>query len=237
MPGPVPWVSNDFLEEQQKLLPESVFHRLHLNAWASAEDKLTTADDIDACRRHTGILEPEPGAAYVLGLDLGLRRDRSVLTIAHAVTSEAGRTIIVDRQIVWQGSKRRPVDIGEVEAACITAHEQYNRAPLIADPWQTQQLIQRLRGRRFPVFEFVFSQASNAKLAQRLFVALRDHALDLPADDDDLKDELANVQLREVSPSVYRLDHSTSGHDDRAVSLALCIEHLMSRPHLAEAHA
>ena len=40
----------------------------------------------------------------------------------------------------------------------------------------------------------------------------------------------AHVRLRETSPGVYRLDHDSGRHDDRAVSLALGVDYLQSRP-------
>jgi phage FluMu gp28-like protein len=58
---------------------------------------------------------------------------------------------------------------------------------------------------------------------------LSDRLLDLP-DDDALADELANVQLREMSPGVYRMDHSADRHDDRAVALALGAHTLLNTP-------
>ena len=82
------------------------------------------------------------------------------------------------------------------------------------------------------VVDFAFSQQSAGRLGQRLFNLLREHALDLPDDDPELLSELATVRIRESSPGVYRMDSDRSGHDDRAVSLALAANQLMeSVPH------
>ena len=62
-----------------------------------------------------------------------------------------------------------------------------------------------------------------------LHLLLREHRLALP-DDAELLEELATVRLRESTPGVYRLDHDASGHDDRAVSLALAALALTERP-------
>jgi len=45
-----------------------------------------------------------------------------------------------------------------------------------------------------------------------------------------LLDELAHVRLRESSPGVYRLDHDSGRHDDRAVALALAVTTLLQDP-------
>jgi hypothetical protein len=43
-----------------------------------------------------------------------------------------------------------------------------------------------------------------------------------------LLDELRNVRLRETTtPNVYRLDHDSSRHDDRAIALALGVLHFV----------
>jgi hypothetical protein len=67
------------------------------------------------------------------------------------------------------------------------------------------------------------------RLAVTLYRLLRDHLLDLP-DDDALTDELVNIQLREVSPGAYRIDHASGCRDDMAIALAMCAAHLVERP-------
>jgi hypothetical protein len=230
--GPPPWVDSVEVDGERRRLLPSVFARLWLNEWQAGEDRLTTVDDVRACVAHDGPLDPVPGVSYVAGLDLGLKRDRSVLTVCHVIPGESGRLVVVDRQIVWEGSPLAPVDIGEVEATCLQVHETYVGARFVFDPWQSAQLAQRLRARRVPVAEFVFSQQSVGRLAQRLYLLLRERALRLPADEG-LTDELANVRLRETSPGVFRMDHDSGRHDDRAVSLALAandlLEHVPAR--------
>jgi hypothetical protein len=56
---------------------------------------------------------------------------------------------------------------------------------------------------------------------------LRDHQVALP-DDPDLIDELVNVKLVETAPSSYRIDHDSSQHDDRVISLALAAHRLVT---------
>ncbi len=58
------------------------------------------------------------------------------------------------------------------------------------------------------------------RLGANLHLLLRDHRLALP-NDQELLDELMTVRLRESAPGVYRLDHDSGQHDDRAVSLGL----------------
>lgn len=229
VPGPTPWHDPADLEEQRALLAPSWFARRFLNVWTAAEDRLSTVDDVRACVGHVGALPPAPGVRYQLGLDLGLKNDRTVLTVGHLEDDGEGPVVVVDRQVVWQGTREVPVPVGEVEAAVLEAHRAYNRASLVVDPWQAALLVQRLRARGVRCTEWTFNQSSNGRLAATLFRLLRDHALDLP-DDEGLVEELAAVELRETSPGVFRMDHSSAGHDDRAVSLALVAHSLLMAP-------
>lgn len=68
--------------------------------------------------------------------------------------------------------------------------------------------------------EWTFTPASIGRMAMNLHLLLRERRLVLP-EDPDLLDELANVRLRETTPGVYRMDHDSGHHDDRAVSLGL----------------
>lgn len=239
VPGPLPWIPSEVLEEQRSLLPGSLFARLHLNQWVQGEDRLTSPEQVAACVGHTGPLPPMRGTKYYAGLDVGLVADRTVLTVGHGEKRDGELVVVVDDQIVWQGTKTSPVDLGEVEEACREVHRRYRRATFIFDPWQSQHLRQRLKARSVRVEEFTFSSASVGRLALTLHRLLRQQLLDLP-DDPELLDELASVVLRETAPGAYRIDTTGSGHDDRCISLALVAQKLASqsvtggRLHVAE---
>ena len=235
VPGPLAWVKETFLEEQRAILPDSVYRRLHLNEWASAEDRLTNLDDLRACVMFEGTLEHQSRHRYVIGVDLGIKHDRSVAAVCHServVLPDGtlhGIRMVLDHMEVWHGSPARPVDLMTVEEWIAAASRRYGRARVIADPYEAIAMAQRLRNQGVPIEEFTFSQQSVGRLAVTLHTAIRDRRLALP-DDEALIDELANVRLRETSPNVYRLDHDSDRHDDRAIALALCAVHLLEVP-------
>jgi hypothetical protein len=177
---------------------------------------------------------PKIWAQLVMGLDLGLTRDRAVLTVGHAEGIDRGDdrastmvVVVVDRMEVWQGSKESPASIEVVEATILEAWLSYGRPRLVVDPWNAAMLVQRLRRRGLKVVEHNFSQASNSRRAVMLYRLLRDHLLDLP-DDEALVDELATVRLDETAPGVYRVDHEDGRHDDRVASLGLVAHELLT---------
>ncbi|MDQ3218234.1 MAG: hypothetical protein M3Q18_10370 [Actinomycetota bacterium] len=231
--GPSPWMDQARLQEQKRRLPESSYRRLFQNEWVEAEDMLTTIDDLRAAIQLDGPQEPVRGQRYVVGLDVGLKNDRSVATVCHVeeggVSHDEKRRVVLDRIAVWQGTRKDPVQLSDVEAWLLHASKDYNNAALIFDPWQAAGTMQRLRTQGVRVVEFSFTAASVGKLAVALHNALRNRSLALP-DDPDLIDELSNVRIRESTPNVYRLDHVPGQHDDRAISLALCVSHLLDKP-------
>jgi phage terminase large subunit-like protein len=229
VPGPLPWISSDDLAEQRDLLPASAFARLHLNIWTASEDRLVSVADLRACVTLDGPLEYDPNHRYVMGLDLGLRNDRTVLTVCHAERQEAGGPrVVLDRLAVLQGTKGREVVLADVEALALQTSRAYGHARIRLDPWQAVGLAQRLRESGVEVEEWAFTAQSVGRLGQSLHLLLRDHRLALP-DDAELLDELMTVRLRESAPGVYRLDHDSGHHDDRAVSLGLAALALTER--------
>ena len=232
VPGPAPWMEQDRLEEQRRRLPESSYRRLFLNEWSEPEDRLTTIDDLQACVTLDGPQLARQHVTYVVGLDIGLKKDRTVASVAHLHREDDAATVVLDRQETWAGTPSNPVLLGDVEAWMVEASRSYNRASVVLDPWQAVHLAQRLRSQRIKVKEFTFSASSVGRLALTLFRLLRDHQLAL-YDDPELLDELAQVRLVETSPGSYRIDHDSGQHDDRVISLALAAQHLLataSRP-------
>jgi phage terminase large subunit-like protein len=236
-PGPVPWADPVDLAEQRRMLLDWEYARLHLNQWVSGGGVLALAEDLAACVRPSADpLAPEHGRRYVCALDLGLVKDRTVAVVAHLETAEAPwidgrqaeakRVVVVDRINVWQGSRSRPVQLGDVEEWLSQAHSSY-RCRVVADPWQATGLGQRLKGRGVRFDEFTFSSASTARLATTLHGVIRGHGITIP-NDRELVEELSTVRLVETGPSSVRIDHESGRHDDRAIAVALAAVALLS---------
>jgi hypothetical protein len=229
--GPPPWMPSRMVEAERRRLPASVFARLFENRWTASEDRLTDPDDLASCVVLEGALAPRVGVAYVVAVDLGLKRDRTAALVAHAepVTRDggvSGTKVVLDRIEVWAGHRLRPVRLEMVEDWVEQAARAYHKAPVIFDPWQAVGMAQRLAARGVRTVEFTFTQQSVGRVASSLHLAIRDHMLALP-NDAALLDELANVRLRETSPGTMRMDHDPDRHDDRAVALGMAVHWLM----------
>ncbi|MFC7404295.1 hypothetical protein ACFQQL_04170 [Georgenia alba] len=110
--------------------------------------RCSSPDDLAACvalHPTGGPLDPEPARRYVIGMNLGLKNDRTVLAVCHgepappAPDSPPGRPssprVVLDRLHVLAGRRDAPVSLTDVEAVAYEAATAY-RAPIRLDPWQ-----------------------------------------------------------------------------------------------------
>ncbi len=241
IPGPLPWLTAADLQvlRENATLP-SVFERLHMNRWVEAEDQLVSGADLDASMAPfvvpDGLRLSFPGSTSpvtVVGVDLGTKRDASVVAVGHLVSLFDAQTlvlsatrVVVDELRVWTGSPDAPVPLGEVEEYLLDVHRRLRPRRVLVDPHQAISIMQRLKPRGVPVEEFTFTGVSVGHLASTLFNLLRDRRIGLPVDAE-LREELSHVRLRENSLGVIRMDHDSGRHDDRAVAIALCAKGLL----------
>lgn len=230
LPGPTPWVDPADLEEQRLLLLPSEFDRRWLNRWTAGEDRLTNPEDLRACVTLLGPQSYREGTTYVMTVDLGITNDRTVVTVMH----RDGQRIVLDQMQVWQGTRFRPVSLTAVESWIRATHLEYGRPLVRLDPHQAIQMMENLTRAGVRAEKFDFGAQSVGRLGLALYRCIREHNLAI-FDDEELIKELLGVRLRESSPGVYRLDHVSGQHDDRAIALALGVEYLAAKPNPAPA--
>jgi phage terminase large subunit-like protein len=229
--GPVPWVDPDALVEQRALLTDSQYARLHLNQWTASEDRLTSVENLRSAVRLDGPQDYRPGVTYRVGVDLGLRHDRTAIAVCHSEAVEEGsraRRVVLDRMVVFEGSKADEVKLAEVEAVLMEVWRQYGRPKFRLDPWQAIGLAQRLRRQGVAVEEWSYSPRRYGAIATTLYTLLRDGLLDI-YDDAELIDELANVRLEETTPGLVRVQHDPGRHEDRCVALGMTATALVEK--------
>jgi phage terminase large subunit-like protein len=216
---PAPWIDAELIEAERRGLTDSAFARLWCNIWAQPEDALVSGDDLEAAAVLDGPLLPVEGTRYVLALDVGLVNDRTVLVAAHKEGVGEDERVILDRIWRWQGTRRNPVSLSEVESVVAEAHNRYP-GEVVADPFQAVQLLERLSKRGIRASKLDFTSTSVGQFATSLLRLLRSRRLDLP-NDPILLEELAAVRIIENAAGTPRLDHASGAHDDQAVALAL----------------
>ncbi|MDA8297416.1 MAG: hypothetical protein M0004_12670 [Actinomycetota bacterium] len=240
VPGPVPWQSaEDIAALERELLP-SEFERLILNRWAEAEDRAIAPEDYEQAAmpatrwgdapagvRGGGhrLHHPRKGTSYIVTVDIGTKNDSTVIVVAHAeaVSDErySPKRVVVDHLDRWTGSKRRHVQLEDVEARVAELAKEYHGAPVHADPDQFVGSLQRLNRLGLHASEFNFTSTSVSQIAVSLVQAFRSGLVEVP-DTPELRNELLRVRLRSTAPGVTRLDTAgRADHDDQAVTIAL----------------
>ena len=121
---------------------------------------------------------------------------------------------------VWMPDKQHPVDLAEVEERIVELHRYYNRAPVVADPWNGAFMYQRLRRAGVPVEEYTFTQASVGRLARNLHLLLRDGMVQL-IDHPMLVEELRTVRLLNRGLVYGRSSTTPAGTPTTAMAPAL----------------
>jgi hypothetical protein len=90
------WIANPTLTEQETraLEPEPrTWAREYLASPAEGVSSFTT-DEIDGITRANNEAEPAPGARHIIGLDVGLRRDRTAIVVARKEQRETAAGIV-----------------------------------------------------------------------------------------------------------------------------------------------
>lgn len=230
---PAPWISPEDIEAERRRLPESVFARLWENRWVSGEDTLLRYEDVAACASLPGALDPVLGTQYVVGVDLGIRRDRAVVAVCHLerLPDDGGTQVVTDHLDVFKATHGQDIDLQRVEDTVLTRAQAYNHAVTIFDPAQGFFMMQRLRKAGLRVVEHVFSATSNSRRALVILELVRGHRLLLP-EDPEVVEEFSALRLIQRGPGLYRYDHLAGKHDDIVTAIGLGAAHLLEHPQI-----
>ncbi|MDD3607293.1 MAG: terminase large subunit [Candidatus Moranbacteria bacterium] len=212
------WVTPEYIESQKRRLPTHVFQRLHENKWCQGSNAFLTREEIAQCV--DAVLKPQLGgkdeSRYYLAVDLGLVRDRTVLSVCHK--DPIDNLVYLDYMKTYKGTKNNPVLISDVEKDIIWANENFNIARNIFDPWQLKSTAERLKG-KIKIEEFNFTSNSIQKLSQNLFYLFH-NALIRIYSHQELEEELLNLNAEEKSYG-WRIDHKSGKFSDHAISLGM----------------
>lgn len=212
------WITKDYLEQQRMRLPAHIYQRLHENKWTQGENAFITRAEVEACKDYA--LKPQLSGKdktkYYLAVDLGLTRDKTVLTICHKNSED--NLIYLDFIKTYQGTKKNPVVISDIEEDILQANNSFNIQKNIFDPWQMKSTAQRLKS-KIRIEEFTFTSSSIQKLSQNLYylfhnglIRIFPHKL--------LEEELLSLNAEEKSYG-WRIDHKSGGFSDHVVSLGM----------------
>lgn len=227
------WLTPKDLAAVRKLLPRSQALRVLDNVPIdpTVEAGYLDPEDVKACVRPTSPAHAarRPGYRYVVSVDYGPTKDRTVLAVLHLDENEV---VVIDRLDVWEG-KNFPagrVDIDKVEEWVADQDKAFKPDAFVFDPYEMEGTIQRWvkRGRNVVPFRSRAGQG-NMDLAMTLRGLISNKRLAwaesqgyLPTADRDktFAQELTALVTRVMSYG-WRLDHTANRHDDRAVAVGM----------------
>jgi hypothetical protein len=233
-PGPAPWWTAEDIDATRSDLTAAEWRRLIACEWAEGDDSLSNAEDVAACIRAGDVtLAPNGTREYVAALDVGTRRDLTALAIGHAENRAAGRTVVIDRVVYWRPERGLGgrVNLSEVEATVERLCKEYRVERLRFDRMQAEQMVGNLTRAGVRVQEYVFSAAGAARIARSLHIALRDHAIELP-DDEELRSEASTVRMLETAPGMVKMSNPTGTHDDVLTAVGMVTADLIEQPEI-----
>jgi hypothetical protein len=225
-PGPIAsWIDQQWIEAMRSLLPGPAFERLILNRWTSQSGDFVTTEQWARCVDES--LAPATGAtrgtSHIAAIDLGLTRDRTAICVVH----HDNTNVVLDEMMVLEGSRDEPVSIANVERILLDVARRYPGVKVLADPWQFQSSLQRLRG-EMRIHEFTFSASSVQRLSSALYETISSATLRV-FPDPELEREILGLRVVQTA-SGWKFDHRSGGYSDRAVTLAMCVQEAVKSP-------
>lgn len=218
-PGPMAtWMDPAKIADlRNQLASPAEGRRLYDNKWINAAEELDylTRDEVLRCfdmTRLYRLVGDVREKKYIVSIDYGPKRDRTVCLVGH----REGSLAVIDRMDVWT----TPCEPSEVESWCAEVKRSFKPVEWVIDPYQMLFLIEKLKRDRLNVTEYTSrGGAGNFEIAQalRAFVASGNLRL-YPGCGFELVDELSNLVCVKKGYG-FRIDHDASRHDDQAVAI------------------
>lgn len=238
--GPVAsWLTPEALAEQQALLPPAAFDRLWRNQWSSGGGDALDTEQIEYAFR--GNLLPLsaaiPDFEFVGGLDLGVSRDASaVCVLGIRRTHHDHGSLRLASTRIWRPTKRKKVDLRDVERTLFELHQKFKFKQLNFDPWQAQHMASRLqaggmgklvtasdRRTKLPMVEVAPTGKNLQRMATSVIEAFNDRRIQL-YEEPDLRRDIEKFRVVEKSYG-FRIEspRDATGHGDLGTAFQLAL--------------
>jgi len=222
------WITPKYLESQQLRLPDHIFRRLHFNEWSVAEGSKAfriPAEVWEGCFQDYIPSAMGASRCYSVGIDLAKFRDFTALCIL--------RTDVEPKRVVHIEKLPHADYVEQVEALKRTLSRWGNPRALADAGAAGTAVIEMMRARGMEVDEFVFTNATKAKIVTDLAVAFEQKKILLPKSGrtpeesraiQDLEIELFNFEPTVLKSGNIRYEAGGAYHDDMIMALCLAQE-------------
>ncbi len=202
-----PYVSTEELEKLKTVTPEKVFEQEYLAKFITSAG--STFGDITELVDGE-MEEPEKGADYVIGVDLGRQDDFTAIVVIHR-----GR-----KKVVWV-EKLREASWQFIKEKIFEVSKQYNSAPLWIDSSGSGDAVfEDIQKMTFAVPYSMHSNKAKEQLIDKLRIFCENKVIKL-CNNDDLLEELRSYQYNIKSNGYVSYGAPKGRHDDLVIALAL----------------
>ena len=171
--NPASWITDEFLEKQHASpsMRSSEFQRFMVNAWAEAEDYWLPQGSWSNGR--DGFVPIEDGATVTLGVDLGLRRDRSSVVLVRRREVEGEMHFDVMAR-VWEPPVAEGVnfDVNELREYIKDCCRRFDVERVGFDPWRLSETSDALLDEGIPMTSFSMGWERSAPASEALYDAI-----------------------------------------------------------------
>jgi len=203
-----PFVSDSFLQEQKRSLPEAIYRQEYLAEFQDSEGAVFSNIDGSCILSEW---QQAKGRLYA-GLDVGTKQDYSVMTIM----DELGRVVYMwrDRGLPYNTIVDKVVSIAKTYKPSVFLCETNG----IGDP-----IFEQIKKQYSRVEPFITTNTSKENMVRRLIGDMEDNALELPSPTlfPALYHELQSYQYEMLPSGKVRYSHPSGLHDDAVDSLML----------------
>ena len=212
-----PKISEEYLHEQRKSLPPSIYSREHLNTWSSGLDAFTDAEKLDLAMSGPSPLLHEFDGRALCYIDLSWRRDESVAAISRV--TDAGMVEIIGLQ-VWTPSEGNDLDLEAVQDDVEQLAFNLGVRTIRVESPQGIMFSQTMKVPGATVEGVHPTPRHQREVWGALYNALRDERIRLPKDRK-LRQQLLGLTIKTTQAGNWRVEEiDRKLHQDRAMAVA-----------------
>lgn len=203
-----PYVSEEFLKEQQESLPPSIYNQEFLAEWQEGDGEVfTNIDGVCILDDFVSTREKTYG-----GLDIGTKQDYTVLTIL----DRNGRCVHMWRE--------RGLEYSQIVAKVVYLCKQYRTHLMIEANSIGDVVYEMVRKQYKDVKPFITTNTSKENIIRRLISDIADTNVELPSPNlfNSLYKELQLFQYKYLPSGKVSYEAMSGFHDDTVMSLAIC---------------
>jgi hypothetical protein len=217
-----PYVSEDFLKEQQESLPPSIYEQEFEAKWQEGDGEVfSNIDSVCILEEWVRATSKTYGA-----LDIGTKNDYSVLTILDS----SGRLVHIWRE--------RGLEYSQIVDKVVYLCKQYKTDLFVEANGVGDPIYEMIKKKWRTTEPFITTNQSKENIIRRLISDISEGNLELPSPNlfNPLYKELQMFQYRYLPSGKISYEAMSGAHDDCVMSLAMCNWNRIQNPNKRKLH-